>query len=256
MLVFDPAEMFLWLLAAFRATGLLMILPLFIVRSVPMLMRVALALLLAWIVAPSALPPVPIPDTAVELVLVVAKELSIGLLMGLAVQLIIFTLELAAHILAMEIGLHPTPGFDPSANVAGNPVGTGLFYLALIMFLAGAQYAVLFAFARSFELVPPGLQTPDMGFVPVVIRHTARIFQLGVLMSAPVLAVNFLVNLAFSLLGRVVPKMNVFILSFSVRILAGSIMFTLSIGLVAHYLYNQFEGAPELMLQLLPFGGF
>lgn len=256
MLVFDPAEMFIWLLASFRATGLLIVLPLFAVRSVPMLLRVALALLLAWIVAPSAIGSVPMPESGLELVLIIAKELSIGLLMGLAVRMVIFTLELASHILAMEIGLHPTPGFDPSSSTAGNPLGTGLFYLALLMFLAGAQYAVLFAFARSFELVPPGLQAPDMGFVPVVVEHTARIFQLGVLMAAPVLAVNFLVNLAFSILGRVVPRMNVFILSFSVRILAGSVMFALSIGLVAHYLYSQFEGAPELMLRFLPFGGF
>lgn len=253
MAAFDTAEMFLWLLATFRASGLLMMLPISMMRSVPAILRIGLAGMLAWIVAPYAGDVIVYPTHVLEAVLLVAKELSIGLLMGLAVRLVFFTLEFAAQVLAVEIGINPGPEFDPSNSAAGNPVGAGLFYLGLVLFLAGAHYAVLFAFARSFQLVPPGLQAPDVSFVTLVVKHTAAIFQLGVLMAAPVLAVNFLVNLAFSILGRVVPRMNVFILSFSVRLGAGLTMLALSAGLIVHYVMNQFGEAPELMLRFMPF---
>jgi flagellar biosynthesis protein FliR len=256
---FDTADMFLWLLAACRASGLFLLLPIFAVGSVPRVVRIGLAAILAWMVAPFAgehAAALAWPAGFFPLVLLVGKELVIGVLMGLAVRLIFFALDLAAQILAIEIGLNASPEFDPAANAAGNPLGSGLFYLGLIIFVAGGHYAVIFAFARSFELVPPGLQAPDTAFVGQVVTHTARIFQMGVLMAAPIMATNFLVNLGFSILGRVVPRMNVFILSFSVRILAGFAMLIFATGLIAHYIMQQIGGAPELMLRFMPFGGF
>jgi flagellar biosynthesis protein FliR len=257
--MFDTGEMFLWLLASFRATGLFLQLPFFAVRSVPVTLRVGIAGMVAWVAVPyagEAAAALAYPVSVPGAILLAGKELAIGVLMGLAVRLVFFTLDLAAQILSVEIGINPSPEFDPSANSAGNPLGTGLFYLGAVLFVAGAHYAVLVAFARSFELVPPGLQAPGADFVGVVVRHSARIFQLGVLMAAPVMAVNFLVNLAFSILGRVVPRMNVFILSFSVRLAAGLAMLALSAGLMTHYIVQEFGEAPELMLRFLPFGGF
>jgi len=181
------------------------------------------------------------------------KEIAIGVLMGFAVRIVFGILDYAAHVIAVEIGLHPPPQFDSTANISGNPLGTGLFYLGVLVFFSGAHYAVILAFARSFELVPPGLQMPDMNFVALVVQHTARIVELGVLMAAPFMAVNFLVNLTFSLLGRVVPRMNVFVLSFSARILAGLSLLALSAGLFAHYITQEFRALPEVMLRFLPF---
>lgn len=251
--MFDTGEMFLWLLATFRAAGLMMALPFLAVRAVPAVVRMALAGVLGWMVIPLVADTVVYPQGLVELVLLAAKETAVGLLMGMAVRLVFATIEFAAHILAVEIGINPSPEFDPSNGAGGNPVGSGLFYLGILLIFAGAQYAFIYAFVRSFELVPPGLQQPDTGFVSAAVLHTARIFTLGLLMSAPVLAVNFLVNLTFSILGRVVPRMNVFILSFSVRILAGLAMLLLSTGLIVHYVMQQLSETPELMLRLIPF---
>lgn len=251
--MFDTSDMFLWMLTSFRAGALMIVLPLFVVRSVPSTMRVAFAALLGWIVMPYAAGAVVYPTGLVEVFLLIAKEISIGLLMGIAVRMVFFAIDMATQILAVEIGINPAPEFNPDNSASGNPLGTGLFYLGLLIFVSGAHYAVFFSFARSFELVPPGLQVPDSTFVSVAIKHTARLFVLGLLMAAPVMATNFLVNLTFSILGRVVPRMNVFIISFSARIAAGMSMLALSIGLIVHYIVQEMEAAPELMLHFLPF---
>jgi len=252
--MFDSADMFLWMLTSFRAGALMIVLPLFVVRSVPRTLRIAFAGLLGWIVMPYAAGVIVYPSGLLELILLVTKEISIGLLMGIAVRMVFFAIDIATQILSVEIGLSPAPEFNPEAGVSGNPLGGGLFYLGLLIFVSGAHYAVFFAFARSLELVPPGLQAPDDAFVNTVVSHTARLFVLGLLMAAPVMATNFLVNLTFSVLGRVVPRMNVFVLSFSARIVAGMSMLALSIGLIAHYIVQELDAAPELMLHFLPFG--
>jgi flagellar biosynthetic protein FliR len=250
--MFDTADMFAWMLALFRATALMMAMPVFSHTGFPHTARIGFAALLAWIVLPETAH-LAYPTHVLALVLLVTKEIVIGVLMGLAVRLVFAVLDFAAQVIAVEVGLHPAPQFDSTSNIAGNPLGTGLFYLGVVVFFSGAHYAVILAFARSFELVPPGLQAPDLNFAALFVQHTARIIELGVLIAAPFMAVNFLINLTFSLLGRVVPRMNVFILSFSARILAGLSLLALSAGLFAHYIIQEFRAVPEVMLRFLPF---
>jgi len=249
--MFDTADMISWMLALFRASALMLSIPVFSHTAFPRKARLGFAALLAWIVAPDA--PQAYPTEAFMLALIAGKEIAIGVLMGLAVRMIFATFDLAASVIAVEIGLHPSPEFDSTNNISGNPLGTTLFYFGVIVFFSGAHYAMILAFARSFELVPPGLQALDVNFVPVVVEHTARIIETGVLMAAPFIAVNFVINLAFSLLGRVVPRMNVFILSFGARTLAGLTMLMIGAGLLAHYIIREFGALPETMLRFLPF---
>lgn len=251
--MFDTADMIAWLFAMFRASALMLVIPVFSLTAFPRLARIGLAALLAWIVAPLALPALAYPQSQFALVLMITKEIAIGVLMGLAVRMVFATLDCAAQIIVVEIGMQPSPDFDPSASTGGNPLGTGMFYLGVVVFFSGAQYAIILALARSFELVPPGLESVSMNFLPIVVSQSARILELGVLIAAPFMAVNFLINFAFSILGRVVPRMNVFILSFSVRLLAGLALLAMAAGLFAHYIIQEFAHVPETMLRFLPF---
>jgi flagellar biosynthetic protein FliR len=78
-----------------------------------------------------------------------------------------------------------------------------------------------------------------------MVRRTGQVFVLGLLMSAPVIAVSFLINLVFSILGRAVPQMNIFIESFSFRILAGLIVIGMTLNLMAEHIINYLNRLPD-----------
>ena len=71
-------------------------------------------------------------------------------------------------------------------------------------------------------------------------------------MAAPIIAVNYIVTLAFAILGRAVPTMNVLILSFGVRIFAGISVLILVFVVMAQLLLSAIYETPERMLQFLP----
>ena len=67
-------------------------------------------------------------------------------------------------------------------------------------------------------------------------------------MSAPFIALNFMINISFAVLGKAVPKMNVFMTSFSIRILGGLTPLVSSLLLITSYIVDNGRRSVEVML--------
>jgi flagellar biosynthetic protein FliR len=62
---------------------------------------------------------------------------------------------------------------------------------------------------------------------------------------------NFLINVSFAVLGKAVPKMNVFMTSFAVRILSGLVLLVSSLLLITSYIYDASSRSVEVMLEII-----
>jgi len=239
-----PADiLYATVLGSLRAFGLLLGLPSLGANGIPPIIRAALALLLGGLLAGAA-PRAGIPSAGgwAALILAAVHELLLGLAMGLVVRSVLSIAELMGRLIAGEIGLSAAPGFNaPVPSQEPLPAFVGLH----------AHEGVLAAFARSFELAPAGAG----GFSPAagatLVTAVARLLELAVRMAAPFIALNFVVTLGFSILGRAVPKMNVFIVSYALRSMLGLLLLAGAGGLIARYLGGAFSQLPWQMLQLV-----
>ncbi len=246
-------HMLCWMLALLRSTGLLLLLPVFSGKSIPVPIRIGLAGVLAYSASGFAPVQTALPGDIGALLVAAVHEFLIGLLMGLAVRLTFYALEMAGQIISTEMGLVMSSQIDPISQNQSSPVGTALFYFGSLLFLiSGAHHTVFAAFIRSFELAPPGGLAGSQNAGDIFVQATGSIFLIALQIAGPILAVNFDITLSFAILGKAAPGLNAFAESFGVRILAGLVLLGLTLGLTAQVVLSQFAQAPELMLRLIP----
>jgi flagellar biosynthesis protein FliR len=142
-------------------------------------------------------------------------------------------------------------GMNPISDTQSAVPGMILYYLAAMLWLSlDMHHWMLAAFQKSYSYLPLGGGHLSGLLVTDIMTRTSETFLIALQLSAPVMAVSFIISLVFSVLGRAVPQMNVFAESFSVRILVGLSVFGLTMQLMSQHIINYLWRLPEDMLRV------
>jgi flagellar biosynthesis protein FliR len=222
-----------FLMPFFRILGIFTAAPVLSARAFPARIRIGLALLVALVTAPlSRAQPASFDDPDIWLLL--ASELMVGLAIGLVARMILSAVDLAGETIGLQMGLSFAGFFDPASGTNSNAVGRLLGTLSLAAFVAADGPALLIAATvQSIETVPAAeagsgfLARVDIGGI------ATTVFELGILIALPYMALLLFVNLALGIVSRVAPQLNVFAIGFPVTISAGLVLLTLGLPLMA-----------------------
>jgi flagellar biosynthesis protein FliR len=178
------------------------------------------------------------------------SELLLGLVMGFIVRVAFSISAFGGRLISNEIGLNSPPGFDVPLP-AQEPLPSLLTaFSGVLFFNFGLHHDVLSSFARSFEVSPLGSYSISGAVIERLIRTSAEIFVVGLRIAAPFIALSFVTNLAFGLMGRAVPRMNVFVESISLRLWAGLLLLSGSGALIWRNLDPHWQRVPWTILEV------
>ncbi|OQW65459.1 MAG: flagellar biosynthetic protein FliR [Nitrospira sp. ST-bin5] len=224
-----------------RIGGLLAALPVFSGRTIPVKVKLGLVLTLSLMLAPS----IPMPTVSLDPVLLVGgmlSEMAIGVTIGLAVRLMFGALEVAGELLGIQMGFGAVHLFDPTTSHQTPMIAQFFTMLASLIFLS--LNAHLFAMAtiiHSYEAIPAFGAHLSSHLGEEILLLSQRMFTIGMKLAAPVLITILLINVLMALLGRAVPQVQVFVLSFPITIAGGLLVLSLGMPFTVSLIGSEFE---------------
>lgn len=218
----DNAWVALVLLVSLRLAPLFFMTPVFGSAPAPATFRAALVLALAaaMVAATGAALPAP-PAGLGQMLLWGAGELVLGAAFAFGLAAAFGAFLFAGRLLDMQFGFGVASLLDPSTRSHAPLLGTALNLMAVAAFFAiDGHHQLVRAVVFSLERFPPGSSLAAL-HLEAVAAQFGVMFTLGLALAAPALFAVLLLDLAFALLSRTMPQMNVFIIAIPFKVALG-----------------------------------
>jgi flagellar biosynthetic protein FliR len=202
-----------------RVAPLFVLAPLFSSKLLAMRVRSIIAVALAIGLTPVALHGQSVPGSPFAVTGLLIEALLVGLAFAFSVGVVFAAIDAAGHLVDNGSGFSFGATVDP---VNGNQGGTfttlyGLIGTAIFIAVGGDAWT-LRGLARTFKLVPltrgPQLSSLTSG----VEQAFSNIFVSALEVAAPAMLALLITDVAFGMVSRVVPQLNVFGVGFPVKV--------------------------------------
>ncbi|MEJ2641145.1 MAG: flagellar biosynthetic protein FliR [Desulfosarcinaceae bacterium] len=226
----------------FRVSAILFVAPVFDSRNIPILFKVGLAISVSLLLYPMVhLDTTTALTNVVSFAFWVGAEIAVGVVIGMSVKMFFTGIQLAGQFAGFQMGLAIANVMDPATS-AQLPILAQFknLFAVLIFLVTNAHHWFFRALVESFTLVPPFQIQVHANLFAAVMAMAANIFIIAVKIGAPVMGAMLITSVAFGLLARTVPQMNVFIVAMPVKIILGLIFLSISLPYIAAFLGDRF----------------
>ena len=243
----------LFFLIFLRVGAILMTIPVFDSKSIPLLFKLAMALATSIILFPLLkLSPVSVSTNFFAFSVSVAGEILIGFAIGFAVKLIFAGIQLAGQLAGYQMGMALANVMDPASSQQVPLLAQFNYLIALLIFIAiNAHYWFIKALTQSYRLVPPLEVHFSHSLMDQLIQLAGNMFVVAIQVGAPVIAAMLLTSVAFGLVARTVPQMNVFIVAMPLKIGVGLLFVGFGLPYFSAFLRKIFSGLGQNIIFIL-----
>jgi flagellar biosynthetic protein FliR len=233
-LTVELAPLQLFFMVFIRVSAIIMSIPIFKSRSIPIIFKLGFAFATSIFLFPvlelqtsSAVPDV------FTLAIGVIGEILLGVIIGLSVSMLFAGIQMAGQLAGFQMGMALANVMDPDSSQQFPILSQFKYYFALLIFLStNAHHWFLRALGESFQILPPFQFQFSASLMHQIIHLSGAMFVVAIKVGAPVIAALFLTSVAFGLIARTMPQMNVFFVAMPLKIAIGLIF----IGICLPYL--------------------
>lgn len=215
---------------ALRVGGVVMIAPVLGAMFVPNRVRLLITLVLSFAMLPVVGAVPAYSPLSIQGFLAIAQELVVGVAIGFLFKLAIEAAVLGGQIVSSGTGLSFAMVVDPQA---GSVPLLGRLYLiiaTLLMLAVNAHLQLIEVLAASFGLVPIGSGGLAIGDARQVADFGAIMFVGALKLALPSVVALLIVNVAFGVISRAAPTLNLFAVGFPITLLMGFLIMLLDVG--------------------------
>lgn len=227
---------FLW--PFFRIAAMVMAAPVFSGQSVSSRFRLAMAVAITLVVAPVIPEPPSVDFMSLPGIFIVFQQILIGVAIGLGLNLVFASVIIAGQVIGMQVGIGFAQMVDPMNGQQVPVLSQLLVMVTTLVYLAVDGHLMLIrSLVDSFyvmPIAPDGLARASMWELAM---WGGPMFSNAVWFALPVIVSLLVVKIAFGVLAKASPQMNIFAVGFPVFILSGfGVLIILLPGMIPQFL--------------------
>lgn len=217
-----------YLLIFARCFAMLLTLPLFSMRAVSRIAKVALAGYMAFfllnVVDFNAYIPYLTEDGvfSFEYILILIGEVLLGVIMGFYVTIIFAAFSSAGQFIAFQMGLSAASSYDSLSQVENPLMGQFFNLVAMLIFMQSQWFQRLFlnVLGSSFRAVNAiTMIAARETFIRFLLKGLSTLFADALIISLPIMGTLLLISVCMGLLTKAAPQMNLLSEGFPIMIL-------------------------------------
>jgi len=249
----DWAELILFLYVTARISGFILFNPILGRSNITAMFRAGMILVLSLFVFFTAgRQTVAVPENLFALMLSMTLEISIGFVLGMAVNFVFYIPQLAGSLIDTQMGMTMNQMYD--AGSQANMSTTAMLLnalMTLLFFAANGHHTLLRIFLTSQQIVPFG----QVVWNPEAFSYCLELFVqctlMGVKLCMPILAAELLAQMGMGVLMKVIPQINVFSINIELKVLVGLGLLFVLIAPISEFLLSAERYMLDSLSQLL-----
>jgi flagellar biosynthetic protein FliR len=252
-ILISTPEIIRFVIVLLRVSGIMLFAPFFSNQAVPLQIRAAFALVVAYVLAPS-LPLSTIPNgfELSNITGLAAGEILSGVLLGFAASCVFAGMQFAGQIISFQLGFSLINQIDPQTNVEA-PVFSFIHnYVGLLFFiLINGHHWFLLAISDSFGPLPIGGFRINGSVLAWLLEISAQILVIGLRIAGPVIVVTTITDIILGILGRAAPQIQILIVGMPLKILVGFGCLSFSFYFLPRYLQDIYATLHKTLFSLV-----
>lgn len=248
---FDTIEGFFLVLT--RLSVLVFMLPFFNTRVFPTLVKAGFSLVLAIILFPViSIGDSGFPNSLTAFAGLMTIELIVGMILGLMVMAVFEGVRIMGQVVGFETGFAIANVFDPQSGAQISLLANFAFFLSMVLFLLfNGHHILIHAVKESFDILPVGSMAMNPALVERMLSVTGDMFVIALKIGGPAIAALLLTKVAFGLITKLIPQMNIMIVAFPVQIAVGLFFFSICLTVLRHFMGTYVEQLGTFLVGIL-----
>ena len=213
-------EMFLLVLV--RIASFVFVAPFFATSNTPQRLKIGFSLCLTFLVFPLVQDATYSYSSVVDYAALVFKESIAGLMLGFVSSMVVQIVQMAGHIIDMDMGLSMATVYNPQTRTQDGIMGNFYYYILMLMLIVtGLHRFMIQAIVETFTVVPLGNVTFNGGLFDTMLRFMTDYIVLGFRIALPIFCTTLITNCVLAIMAKIAPQMNMFVIGVQLKILGG-----------------------------------
>ncbi len=222
-------------------------------KSVPVLARIFLSIVLSYIVFLTLdKSQIVVEFNLAWLFTNAVKEIITGLIMGFMLNFVFHGINYAGMFIGLDMGLSMSQVLNPMDGSNGNVIGQFIYFVSLLIFLLiNGHYYIISALVYSFRIIHLGKFTITEPVYNLLIKYAGAVFIIAVKIASPIMVSFFLVHIAEGIIARVLPQMQIFFVTQPLIIGIGFILLASLSPIYFYVIKNLLRGYEDNLVSLI-----